>query len=1100
MPKSPIKPDASQHLVSTRPPSRTTRLSTAPPATPLNRSRQQHRLFTPPSQVAGLSTTPPSFGRGAPISDLEQAKQLMRDVNFSQSQSASLSTTPPKRRSAQTSRATPLPVSPTRLSTTPPPLRQMTAESHEPAPSFGDGGGEGDGWDYAFSEYSSQDVGISSESNRVAESVMYHLDRDDAAMVDIKKLDSVRGHITQINRYGDWGRGRLIPESGGASISIVGKGIAELAQGDSVVLYGSHKNHPSFGEQFDTVLSAPDATSVPALRRYLIKNFKGVGDVMAKRIVDHYQEQGEIEQLRKDLIYHPSSLDFVAVIGRKAELIEDEDTKHGRINTLFALEYGVLGIRTSTINHLARSVRSHIEKLSTDQLRKVVVDIEKRKAQTDQSDLPIDLADSQPDFADELPFIADELYAGEVIAEYERLAGLPFSGFAPKVSAIAKAAQLEDEDPFLTAVDWHELDDILPSKLTDSLEPQVGHVRAAHLILADNPYFWIPHTEGYSFKVADRIGHYEGIAPDNPNRVRALVVFALEQGCEQQGHSFIDASFLKSVINRIDGSIDENKALEEALLSGMIDRDGDRFYPKGLLSKEKALSAQIAKRIHHQTKPLVGWDFSAGRLDAVLDAAQAIVGERKGIENFQLDATQRAAVKGILMSESSLHVIEGGAGRGKTAIVQVLMETLNRLDVLPETAFCAPVGKAAKVLNSQITHYGNAQTIHSLLGARGVDHDFVINKESPLEAELVVADEQSMTGLNLGHALFDATKPAAHIILLGDTNQLLPIDCGNVMKSITALEDVDKYMLTVTHRNKGQILSLVDAVNEGWWPTSSADVAQVERDGDVVLHNDQNALHPNNLTPFLDRVERAITEYGSIENVGVICPMRRGSVDKPNWNVTYLNHALRERLNPDPDSSKSIIGSTHRINDRVIITKNMRVIEFNSMMKDEVADFALGDTKDLPKVRVANGDTGYLRQPIISEVNGTLQAVGYVIGLDDGRSVLLGLDEKDHLGLAYAITVHAAQGSEYKKVFGVVTNGQDSFMHRALLMTMLSRAKESLEVFGQREVCARVAANLPPHRNCGIFERADEQIQIYIDKEQESHQSAQARYQSQVGA
>ena len=936
-----------------------------------------------------------------------------------------------------------------------------------------DGGGWDDGDDWASEEQKSP----SRLFPRVNAANIH--DRD-TSTVDISRLDSVRGRVVELKKYNEWGRAKLIPEGGGSSLTITGAALMQLENNDSVILHGNHKTHHTYGPQFEVEISTPDSTSVPALIRHLMKNFKGVGQKGAGDIVTYYQDKGQIEQLRKLLIYSPSSLDFTPITGRAAELIDDDNTKQSRINTLISLQYNALGIRATALTNLGRKLCKHIDGMTAPDLARLISDIEDTTAKS----APVKKADGESIAKREItkvlgtpePTLTDEQYAAQLLAEYEQMMGLSQSGYVPRSVAV-KASRPHpltvpnlDGEEQLIGEDWQA------HEVRKANSATVDHVHAARVILADDPYQWIGKVEGYTFRTADLIARHEGVKRDDPRRLQALVAFSLEYACVQEGHTYVDLALLQHTIKGVDPDVDGAVAINEALARRLIEQEGDRYYPRGFLKNERELAHHIASRISFPIEPLIGHNANVAALDALLDAAEENVGEKKGITHFKLDLTQRAAVKGILTSESSLHVIEGGPGRGKTAIVQVLMEALKCMDRLPESSFCAPVGKAAKVLNSQISEYGAAQTIHSLLGARGTGFEFSVNEENPLDSKLVVADEQSMTSLALGAGLFNAIPSRSHIIMLGDTNQLLPIDSGNVMKSIVALDNVDKHMLTVTHRNQGKILELVDQVNEGRWPITNEEMAAIESAGDVKLHNDPTVLAETRISDFIDRVESATKEYGGAEHIGVICPIRRGNINKPAWNVTYLNHALRERLNPDPRREKAILGSAYRLNDRIILTKNMRVIEYGEGAVSDEIESALGAAEDAPKVRVANGDTGYLTKAIVANVDGTRKAIGYVMDLDDGRRVLIGDEEKENMGLAYAITVHAAQGSEYQKVFGVIQNGHASFMHRALMMTMLSRAKESLEVFGTTRDCSVVASRLPPHRNCAILERSEELI------------------------
>lgn len=955
-----------------------------------------------------------------------------------------------------------------------------------------DGWPAGDDW---FPDDLQNDGGDSPDSGQLGFDGMRNmprlaLDNEQTNTVDISALDSLRGRVIKIQKYGEWGRGTLIPENGDSSITIVGNAVAMLSNGDSVILHGTHKVDPRYGNQFDVSVATPDATSTPALIAYLQKNFKGVGSVGAKRIVDHYQAAGDIETLRQSLIYKPSSLDFSSIVGRPTSLFDDNNSSSSRVNTLFSLQYSSLGLRSDVLRTISRVVLAHIEAMSPEDLLKTVNEIENRQATKAPSALPVEQKTVAKLIGTTLPTGTDEQMVAQLIAEYEGQYNIIKTGFVPTApipnfssekTSTVDAAIADETDEYEHLIEDHaqrsNYDDFMDE---DKDKPLVDHIHACRVIFADNPYVWITRGEGLGFKTVDKIGAYEGIEATDPRRLGALSAYALRLACEAQSHTYIEEDYFRYAINQVDKQVNSVDAIQIALEGKYIDQEGDRYYPTGLLRKEKELAHDLASRITREIEPLLGNRFDYSRIDQLIDMAEDNVRERKNLDVFKLDDVQRQAVKGVLSSTSGLHVIVGGPGRGKTAIVQVIMESLKISNRRIESAFCAPVGKASKVLQNQIKDYGAASTMHSLLKAKGGGFDFEFNRTNQLQVNLVTADEQSMSGIGLAHGLMAAIKKDAHTILLGDPNQLQSIDSGDFLRSVLKLEGVDKYELIKPHRNRGQILGLIDTVNAGRWPTTAEEIKKVTADGDVTLHNSLSVLSSQNIPNFIDLVVKASNDYEGVEHIGVICPTRKGRLDEAGWNVTYLNEALRNRLNPDPDDTKRIVGSRFRINDRILITKNMKQVNYHAIdqLETSVLDVALckADLEDDAYINVINGDTGYLESAIMGLVNETMQAVGFVLRLDDGNKVILDVESKDELAHSYAITVHAAQGSEYEKVFAIVPDGHSSFMHRHLLMTGLSRAKSSLEVFGETAICAKIASRLPPHRNCGIYERAEEWI------------------------
>ena len=457
------------------------------------------------------------------------------------------------------------------------------------------------------------------------------------------------------------------------------------------------------------------------------------------------------------------------------------------------------------------------------------------------------------------------------------------------------------------------------------------------------------------------------------------------------------------------------------------------------------------------------------------------------------------------------------------------MDALSESELPLPTTFCAPIGKAAKVLNERIKNWGQAKTIHATLE---FTDSFGRHSGNPLDTSFVVTDEQSMLGGPLGMALFDAIPLDTHILMLGDPDQLAPIEPGRVLKSVLDIKGMDHHRLTTTHRNSGEILDLIRSVGAGKCLTQSR--------GPVNFMGSLPEPTAEVFTKLAAEVVDAGKRLGGIERVGVICPVRKGSPSQPGWNVTYLNSVLRDVINPDEDGSKKIIGTPFRLKDRIILTQNdnLELIEPDTIaanpsvtkyrsaheilcsiasdskganVKSNKAARARGESevyKDVPDpweiddhgapppaqghdepehAYVVNGDTGWIESVQYHEVEDTRTVKFMILRLDDGRHVKLPHAKLEALSLSYAITVHAAQGSEYAKVFGIVVDGNEQFMHRAMLFTMFSRAKEELTVIGDPQVIQKVSARAAPVRNCALTERAIEQAAQLVSEQEQSH-------------
>lgn len=630
----------------------------------------------------------------------------------------------------------------------------------------------------------------------------------------------------------------------------------------------------------------------------------------------------------------------------------------------------------------------------------------------------------------------------------------------------------------------------LASRITAADPNATDVVDKAWRMLSADPYKPIMDVRGYGFVAADSIGRHVGIAHDAPVRLAALVAHAVHQHCDVGGHAFLTAEQLYASVGKIDPRIQPEDAVPHAVQRKTIqvdsamqdeeDTDGEdlfvppetRYYKHGLLRAETKLAAKIAGMLQPSDPILKGSNPDPEALGgkAVLDLVRAAA---RRVFPDGLDPTQEEALRRIITSPVRVHTLTAGPGCGKTALMEVLVK------MLPQCSFrfCAPTGKAAKVLSNRLASAGlEASTIHSML--KGSDPgDFAVGDNNPLTGDILVVDESSMPDLALANALFSAVPERMHVILLGDTRQLPSIKPGSVLSDLLKIEEIDHNHLSVTHRNSGGILEVVNEIGEG-----AVDV----RDRDAVRFSqglgEASQRFQEVMTTYLDAVQRR-----GVANVMLMMPRRKGRHDEPGWDTTYANATLRQVCNP---AGQAVPGTFFRVHDRIVIRENMGIPQPDA---DEVhGGKARRDDPavSVPEERVVNGDTGSILGYVLDPKARAGETAKWIsLQLDDGRRVQFPGESASSLDLAYAMTVHASQGSEYKEVVMVVTPGTATFMNRNMLFTGVSRARESLHVFGEEAVIKRVARTPLPERNSALADRIRHAVDATAADRQQASQA-----------
>lgn len=581
---------------------------------------------------------------------------------------------------------------------------------------------------------------------------------------------------------------------------------------------------------------------------------------------------------------------------------------------------------------------------------------------------------------------------------------------------------------------------------SDSAAGQVFASNPAELVwavLARNPYMPIRFVRGYGFAMAEAIGVAQGNPFDDPVRLAALVEHAVDTTCRQYGHVFLEPDALEAVVSKLDPRVDAHEALQLALEAQTVALDAQRVYAHRLLKHERRLAQSLAAMMS-SAQPLVSGARS--KVQNQIEFAVKKLGDKFA---HGLDAGQMQALLNILTSETRLHVVTGGPGCGKTAIMEVLVTVLKGKVM----RFASPTGKGAKVLNARIGDYClSAKTLHSML--RGaVPGEFAFDATNPLDGDVLVIDEAGMLDLGLMRSVMDAVNPSMHVILLGDTDQLPSIGPGRVLYDVLEMQDVDHNCLTTTHRNSGGILELVNGIRQGevnLTPTDSVWFSNV-----LAEPSQQFAVV---MQTYLEAVKRR-----GVENVSLLMSRKKGSAGVPGWNTTFANATLREVCNPH---GWPIPGTRFHVDDRIIVRENQAVpqrLAGTAKAGDETVAVVNGDTGTIVDAEQVKGEGDGVRDGEGRELVGWLR-----LALDDGRTLDFPCSQISTLDHAYAMTVHSAQGSEYKEVIAVITAGAPTFINRSTVFTAFSRPKERLMVFAEPYVLTHIAATPAPKRNSGL--------------------------------
>ena len=547
-------------------------------------------------------------------------------------------------------------------------------------------------------------------------------------------------------------------------------------------------------------------------------------------------------------------------------------------------------------------------------------------------------------------------------------------------------------------------------------------------IIRTNPYRLADDISGVGFKIADNIAVRSGIEADSDFRIRSGLLFVMNQA-SASGHTYLPVEELVRNTGYLLGI--EMPQIDEYLVNLVMD--------KKLVVKEEEGIQRVYLNYYYYTELEVARRLHDLNIPYKEDAAQ--LESRLRVIEAELEITLEAKQKEAFMQavQSGLMIVTGGPGTGKTTIIRSIIHYFEEQEDVVMLA--APTGRAAKRMKE--TTGCEAKTIHRLLEINRLDDEdagsafFERNEDNPLEADVIIIDEMSMVDISLMNALLKAVAVGARLILVGDVDQLPSVGPGNVLKDVIESQCFPVVRLEKIFRQAAMSDIIVNAhkINAGEYVNPAAK----SREFLFIRGTNPQSVLQSCVALVKDKLPRYV--HARTEEIQILTPMRKGPL-----GVEKLNELLQAQLNPpDPNKREKEVGGTiYRIGDKVMQIKNNYKLEWEVRgRKGYVMENGAG---------VFNGDTGIIRN--INTFSEELE-----VEFEEGHMVTYGFKMLDELELAYAVTVHKSQGSEYPAVVLPLLSGPSMLMSRNLLYTAVTRAKSCVCIVGMPDTFAAMIAN-----------------------------------------
>ena len=573
-------------------------------------------------------------------------------------------------------------------------------------------------------------------------------------------------------------------------------------------------------------------------------------------------------------------------------------------------------------------------------------------------------------------------------------------------------------------------------------------------VLQENPYRLAEDISGVGFRIADEIASRIGIHTDSDYRIRSGMLYTLLQA-SGEGHIYLPKEELFSRASGLLGV--DSSYMEKHLMDMVVDRK--------LILKETEDGAVVYPTRYYylelnSARMLCELNILCPEDEEMMEKRINRIEKETGT---RLDEMQKQAVAAA--ASHGLFILTGGPGTGKTTTINAIIRYFEEEGA--ELRLAAPTGRAAKRM-TEATGY-EAQTIHRLLELNGMPEEeqegravhFDRNSENPLEADVIIIDEMSMVDIALMHSLLLAVTAGTRLILVGDENQLPSVGPGNVLRDIIRSGCFPVVELKKIFRQASESDIVVNAhkINRGEQVTinnKSRDFFFLKRyDADIIIRV-VIALIQEKLPRYVDAKPYEIQ---------VLTPMRKGLL-----GVERLNQILQRYLNPPDEKKKEkeIGQRLFREGDKVMQVKNNYQLEWEILGRYKIpVDKGVG---------VFNGDTG-----IMTEINEFPETA--TVEFEDGRQAEYSFKQLEELELAYAVTIHKSQGSEYPAVILPILSGPRMLMNRNLLYTAVTRARKCVTVVGSETTFAEMIRNEKQQQRYSSLDRRIRELDESEQKE-----------------
>lgn len=562
-------------------------------------------------------------------------------------------------------------------------------------------------------------------------------------------------------------------------------------------------------------------------------------------------------------------------------------------------------------------------------------------------------------------------------------------------------------------------------------------------VLEENPYKLADDIEGVGFRTADEIASRIGIHTDSDFRIQSGIFYTLLQSV-QEGHVYLEENVLSeraAQLLEVELKDIEKYLMDLAMAKKVVlKQDGEkvRVYPAQYYYMEMNTARMLKELNINYDEPD---DLIRRRIDKLEEETESTLDEQQ----------KRAVAEAV---KHGIFILTGGPGTGKTTTINAMIRYF--LSDGMDIRLAAPTGRAAKRM-TETTGY-EAQTIHRLLEVSGSPEEsskggFGRNQDNPLETDVVIIDEMSMVDLALMHALLSSVVPGTRVIFVGDRNQLPSVGPGKVLQDLIESHAFPVMMLTRIFRQAQESDIVVNAhrINAG----EEVRLDNKSRDFFFLKRQDADVI----ISVILTLIQKKLPRYvkAKMTDIQVLAPMKKGLL-----GVERLNRILQQYLNPPSvkKQEKEYGERLFRVGDKVMQTKNNYQLEWEIATKyGLVVDKGVG---------VFNGDIG-----IVTAIHTYDETVE--VEFDEKRKVKYPFKMLDELELAYAITIHKSQGSEYPAVVIPLLAGPRQLYCRNLLYTAVTRAKKCVTLVGNETVFREMIQNVDEQkRNTSLAERIQE--------------------------